>query len=249
MIGIYKITNLINNKVYIGQSKNISKRWNAHRVRSQNDDYPLYRAIRKYGLENFTFEVIEECNIDSLDDREKYWIAYYKSNNPNNGYNLTAGGQTGISLKLKENQIQEIIQLLLNSQMTQKEIGEKFGVSQRTISSINIGETWVQQNIIYPIRRDSIGNIKEIKTCLICGKPICKESTYCVQCLGKKHRIVQNRPNREELKYLIRNTPFTTIGKIYGVSDNAIRKWCKVEKLPFKSSDIKKYTDNEWELI
>ena len=54
---------------------------------------------------------------------------------------------------------------------------------------------------------------------------------------------------REELKTLIRIKPFTQIAKMYGVSDNAIRKWCKSEGLPSKSSEIKLYTDNEWENV
>ena len=59
------------------------------------------------------------------------------------------------------------------------------------------------------------------------------------------NRVVE-RPNRETLKELIRTTPFTVIGRMYGVTDNAIRKWCKAEKLPFKSTEIKKYTDEQW---
>lgn len=245
MIGIYKITNTINNKVYIGQSKNISKRWSAHRVRYQTDDYPIYRAMRKYDIKNFTFEVIEECDIDSLNEREIYWISEYNSNNPQYGYNLTAGGQNGVSQKLAKEQVQEIIHLLLTSQLSQEEIGKKYSVSQRMISSINIGETWVQQGIVYPIRK----NNPSTNTCIVCGKVIGKESTYCIQCLGKKHRVVKNRPDREELKQLIRTTPFTTIGKMYNVSDNAVRKWCKTENLPSKATIIKQYSDIEWELI
>lgn len=58
MIGIYKITNLINNHSYVGQSVDISRRWNAHKEEAKKEksdkfDYPLYRAIRKYGINNF----------------------------------------------------------------------------------------------------------------------------------------------------------------------------------------------------
>ena len=53
----------------------------------------------------------------------------------------------------------------------------------------------------------------------------------------------------EELKNLIRNTPFTQIGKIYNVSDNAIRKWCDNYNLPHRASEIKSYSDEEWLLI
>lgn len=81
MVGIYKITNKINQKIYIGQSVNISKRWTAHRngaFNPNNNQYntPLYKAIRKYGIENFTFEVLEECGINELDIKENIIFIY-----------------------------------------------------------------------------------------------------------------------------------------------------------------------------
>ena len=70
----------------------------------------------------------------------------------------------------------------------------------------------------------------------------------CKTCSNKNQQIV-DRPSREELKKLIRKKPFTTIGKEYGVSDNAIRNWCKIYNLPYKKSEIKKINDTEWLLI
>lgn len=98
MIGIYKITNQVNGKVYIGQSVNIEKRWKEHRSRAFNSadaDYNkyLYRAIRKYGIENFSFEVIEQCNQIQLNEKEKEYIAKYNSTNRNYGYNICLGGE------------------------------------------------------------------------------------------------------------------------------------------------------------
>lgn len=63
MIGIYKITNKINHKCYIGQSNHIEKRLRDHKTYEwkRHPEYPLYKAFIKYGIENFTFEVIEEC--------------------------------------------------------------------------------------------------------------------------------------------------------------------------------------------
>lgn len=92
--GIYKITNLINGKVYIGQSQNIKKRWAVHRSDYLKDgkDYALYRAFRKYGIENFSFEIIEECSKNELDVKEKFYIAKYNSFFCD-GYNMTLGGQ------------------------------------------------------------------------------------------------------------------------------------------------------------
>lgn len=89
---------------------------------------------------------------------------------------------------------------------------------------------------------------KEIFYCKKCGTEIWRGSTYCSNCAKIESRQVE-RPNRIELKNLIRTTPFTQIGKKYQVSDNAIRKWCVAEGLPAKSSEIKKYTDEEWELV
>ena len=97
MIGIYKIENNITHQVYIGQSVDIKQRWIAHKapgVRSNPNSesyyYKLYTAMREYGLENFTFTVIEECNKEDLNAREIYWIKYYDSYV--NGYNMTLGG-------------------------------------------------------------------------------------------------------------------------------------------------------------
>lgn len=88
MIGIYKITNEISGKTYIGQSINISRRLNQHKRHIGKN--PMYEDMEKYGLENFSFEVIEECSIDELDDKEIYWIKQY--NSFENGYNMTLGG-------------------------------------------------------------------------------------------------------------------------------------------------------------
>ena len=92
--GIYKIENLINHHKYIGQSINIYERWKNHnRVsRIKKDNYPIHCAIRKYGIENFSFEIIEELppNQRILDEREIYWIDYY--NTLIDGYNATFGG-------------------------------------------------------------------------------------------------------------------------------------------------------------
>ena len=84
--------------------------------------------------------------------------------------------------------------------------------------------------------------------CCDCGKIISKDAVRCAECASKSSRVV-NRPNREELKQLIRNKPFTQIAKQYGVSDNAIRNWCESECLPSKKTEIKKYSDIEWEKI
>ena len=87
--GIYKVTNKINGKVYIGQSVDIGRRWREHMT--AKDDIYFHKAIQKYGVENFEWEVIEQCKKSELDEREIYWIEYYDSFNK--GYNCTRGGE------------------------------------------------------------------------------------------------------------------------------------------------------------
>lgn len=93
--------------------------------------------------------------------------------------------------------------------------------------------------------KEEIAILRKTGICAICGKSITKNSTYCSDCYSLQSRVVA-RPTREELKNLIRTTPFLQIGKMYNVSDNAIRKWCDSYGLPRKSSNIKSYSDEEW---
>ena len=91
---------------------------------------------------------------------------------------------------------------------------------------------------------------KTIYYCKNCGKKLLEKtiSGLCFECYGLSRRVSE-RPSREELKQLIREKPFTQIAIKYGVSDNAIRKWCDAENLPRKKSDINAYSDEEWNLI
>jgi hypothetical protein len=96
---IYKITNLINNKVYIGQTTtNPDFRWKCHRqAAASGKDYPISRAIRKYGIENFTFDLICSCfDLNELNLRETYFILFYRSNEKEFGYNCDIGGNNKI---------------------------------------------------------------------------------------------------------------------------------------------------------
>jgi len=77
MIGIYKITSP-SNKVYVGQSINIKKRFNQYEKKQNvSEQKKLYNSFLKYGVENHLFEVIEECDIDLLNERERYWQDFY----------------------------------------------------------------------------------------------------------------------------------------------------------------------------
>jgi group I intron endonuclease len=79
MVGIYKMTNKINGKVYIGQSIDINKRikehfWKATNEKDVSYNSAIHQAIRKYGAENFDWEILEECNADVIDEKEVQYI-------------------------------------------------------------------------------------------------------------------------------------------------------------------------------
>lgn len=88
----------------------------------------------------------------------------------------------------------------------------------------------------------------EPNRCLDCGKIITKSSLRCQECYAKTQRRTE-RPEREELKQLIRFNSFEALSKQFGVNGNAIRKWCDRYNLPRKKCDIKRYSDEEWALI
>jgi len=98
--GIYKIENLINHKVYIGQSIDIHNRWISH-INSKDDCY-IHKAIRKYGVKNFSFEILIETY--DLNYWEKRLIKLFHSNDLNFGYNMTEGGESNYNLYITDEQ-------------------------------------------------------------------------------------------------------------------------------------------------
>lgn len=185
MIGIYLIRNTITNKVYIGQSVDIKRRWWEHKSRAFDPnnncyDKPLYRSMRKYGIEVFTLEILCECNIEELNQLETKYIKEFNSLVPF-GYNI----------------------------------------------------------LPFSDRKNSLDTLD---FCTKCGKILSRgnKSKLCRECFTKTTRLVE-RPNKEELYQIIVNHKgnFTQVSKIFGVTDNAVRKWCKLYNLPFHSKDYK----------
>lgn len=137
---IYIIKNNINSKVYIGQTRRtIERRWYEHKYEStqkENSGYDMliHKAFRKYGIDNFYIEILEECNNSMLDEREKYWISFYKSNIE--GYNTLIGGkpfseEENKATKRKTNI--DVILELYKKGYTQLEIADKLNCSRTAI--------------------------------------------------------------------------------------------------------------------
>lgn len=153
-IGIYKITNLINNNAYIGLSVNIEKRWKDHIERSKNSfnkeyDKVLYKAFRKYGINNFKFEILEECKLEELKEKEVYWIKYYDTYN--HGYNATPGGdfkdtsgEKHPKHKLTEKDVIEIRQMWASKTLSTREMYYEYQkkIQKTGFKKIYTWQTW-----------------------------------------------------------------------------------------------------------
>lgn len=245
MVGIYKITNLINGNSYIGQSVNIFKRWqqekeDSNNVNSHSYNYPLMRAFRKYGVDNFSFEILEECNVEDLNEREMYWISFYDTFF--NGYNQTLGGDS------KSNQPKEkiigIIYDLMNSDMTHRDIAEKWDISVEMVQGINTGRYW-RHDADYPLQKRQTS---KIYYCEKCGKEISRGSKLCIDCYNiLRESSCIKKPDKQTLfKDLCESQGnFTLVGSKYGVRDNTIRKLCVKYGIPSHSSDYKTNTVRE----
>lgn len=245
--GIYKITNLINGHTYIGQSTDIERRWENHKIAAYNKNdagymYPLYQAIRKYGIEQFSFEVLEECDYKLLNEKEMYYIQQYDTYY--HGYNQTLGGDCAThSSKLTIEQVQEIQNKLLTQKYTLRALANEYGVHTDTIRDINNGTTWayLNSNLKFPLYISVKNPLYQSQSCIcpICGKTKDIKAQRCRQCTINEQR--KGWPSKEELhdKIIELKGNFTQVGRIYQVTDNAVRKWCKAYGLPFHSKDYK----------
>ncbi|MBQ8806276.1 MAG: GIY-YIG nuclease family protein [Bacteroidaceae bacterium] len=254
--GIYKITNTINGKVYIGQSTCIERRLKEHKERAfcvtnRQHDTLLYRAIRKYGLDAFHFEILEKCNQSDLNDKEIYWIKKFCSTNPQYGYNITAGGHCSTPLILTKEKVLQIQHLLQTTSLSQQIIAAQFDVTQRTISYINSGTIWNDARLQYPLRNHA----PRQSFCSNCGAPILKTSHLCHECDTQRRRqqhAIQRTvpsPTRDELKAKIRTQNISDVARQYKVSTTTIRRWCKNANLPYSKRYINTINEAQWSVL
>lgn len=244
--GIYKIENLINGKLYIGQSVHIELRWQEHCRPSTKS--LIGKAISKYGKENFTFQILEECAESCLNEREAYYIRFYQSLVPK-GYNIEEKDTERTQFFCKYNKITllKIIEDIKNSELSFQEIALKYELDLSMIYYLNRGDYHTQKDESYPLRKVK-DFTKKKHYCVDCGVEIKTNAERCIDCAHKAQRKCE-RPTRDELKTLIRENSFVFIGKMYGVSDNAVKKWCKLYNLPAKKSEIKQFSNEEWNKI
>ena len=171
---IYKITNLKNQKVYIGQTNNFVARMRNHKSCAFNPNaheyvLHLYYAIRKYGWDNFSKEIIEEIpeeeSQEYVDERERFYISFYDSTNRDKGYNTDLGRKNGakkgkltfeqkvsLSKIFTIEEIKDIQQMLIKA-VPMKEIREKYfpKLTDSLLININTGLNFKKEDLIYPL--------------------------------------------------------------------------------------------------
>lgn len=171
---IYKYQNKINGKIYIGQTNDIRKRKNGHKsaaynLKSKDYNAPFHNAIRKYGIDNFSFEILEAISDNEIqnyvDEREKYYIEKYQSLISFNGYNVSQGGQGFSPIKktyeqcikssriFSPEEIEDIQQSLINN-ISFNAIIKKYSprLTRTYLSNINCGINLKNPKLNYPLQ-------------------------------------------------------------------------------------------------
>lgn len=154
---IYKITNKVNGKIYIGQSNNPQRRWEQHCYRNEKYVSLINKAINKWGKEKFSFEILGW--FDDYNEKEKYYIQYYRSLTPG-GYNIAIGGEepphncgeNNSFAKITNEMAKNIKQDLKNWAIPRRQITKKYNVSENIIRHINEGSSWHDEREVYPLR-------------------------------------------------------------------------------------------------
>lgn len=181
---IYKITNTINQKSYVGKTiYTVEKRWKEHckdSLRTKMEKRPLYNAMKKYGIDNFSVEPLEECSTKLLDEREKYWIEYLDTYH--NGYNATMGGDGALRID------REAVIKAYQKYRNMNQVATILNISSDSVKNILLSEN-IELQTLYPNSRkikmfNKFGDyIKTFESCaeasrwlLLNCKNKCKES-------------------------------------------------------------------------
>lgn len=182
MIYIYKITNLVNSKLYFGQTAILKARWKDHRYfgshpnKYKNKTHPLYHSMNKYGLTNFSFEIVDTCGTQQeADELETKLISEFKTQDRLFGYNIEPGGccpiltqetKKKISEKLKRKFSPEdtssIVRCYLEEQMYLKDIANIFTSSPKVIRRVLLSQNISIRNDRFAGRKHSAKSKKQI---------------------------------------------------------------------------------------
>ena len=231
---------------YIGKSVNCLNRYNKHISAAKNPNNKeynsrLHRAIRKHGIEAFSYRIIEECDKENLNEREMFYINLY--NSKENGFNNTIGGDYAPTLsKLSDDDVAEIKELLGKSDITMTEIANKFKMAISSISGINSGDIWPDPVLEYPIRKkkEPSSNL-----CPDCGVPIRTRSARCHSCSvrynstnkGDYIEFNNKRFYKNDIKKLLKELKsFTKVANEIGCSRMVVSRFCKKNDISVKES-------------
>lgn len=208
MIGIYKITSP-NNKVYIGQSINIEKRFKSYNKLHCYQQYKLYNSLKKYGYENHIFEIIEECIIEKLNFKERYWQDYYDVLSKN-GLNLTLT-KTDEKRKVYS---QEVIEKIRQSNKKKHIYKSKESLEKSKATQFKKGSVVNNKKVIDTITKQIYDSAKE------CHR-ITKSKYSCNHFRDMISGIKTNKTNYKYLNNYMENSEKTMIA-CYGT----LRKGC-----------------------
>lgn len=224
--GIYIIKNKINDLVYIGQSVDCQRRWFSHKYSAQTIDAQdhktkIHLAMYKLGIENFYYEILEECDYNILNERETYWISFYDSYH--NGYNSTPGGDQNIGeangrAKLTEEQVKDI-RLAYANHIPFREVYKKY---QNVISKRGLQKVWHFENWLYIMPEVYTDENRKWHT------TYAKAHADGNKSLGKNNQ--QRACSEEEIKKMrelrASGLSYNKIGLKLGRSSSVVRKYC-----------------------
>lgn len=209
MLLIYKITNTINSKVYIGLTTvSLENRWTGHKTAARiGIDRHLYKSMRHYGIDKFTIDKIDEATtLKELGEKERYYIKLYDSQNPDKGYNMTAGGErnqydANPRAKLSLDEVIQIREIYSTGDLSCKECWEMFRdkISFSAFQKVWEGTTW--RGILDEVYTEEMLEIHSHKTYLKGDK--------------NPNALVKNEDVLEIRKYYVNHTLTETFEK-YG---------------------------------
>lgn len=233
LIGVYKITNLTNGKMYIGGSVDINGRWQTHKSSLKNHKHHslhLQRSWDKNGANNFEFSIIEECKEDEILDREQYYLDTFKTYEKENGYNIAKNSYaTMTGRKFSQETLNKLSESMKNRDSSSWARGEDQGnVKLKNEDIVNIKKLIFEGNRIvdiaklYKVKSHTITQIKtgdnwnHIKTeydDLIIQTPLQKLTDNNI--VEIKNILIENNLNIKEISNLYNITP----GMVYAIKN------------------------------